>query len=90
MAGNLYFLTALTEAPSVKQRVHSIIPEGDLFELAGDKWMVVYEGTGQDLAESAGIRSGDQRIGTGLVMPVTTYNGRAPTPFWDWLKAKGV
>ena len=89
MAGNLYFVTALSEPAKVRERVHAVIPADDRYELSGDKWMVVYEGTGLDLAERAGIRSGEDRVGTGLVLPVTTYSGRAPTTFWDWLKGKG-
>jgi hypothetical protein len=88
MAKNLYFVVALTEAQKVRERIQSVIAESDRYELAVDKWFVSYDGVGQDLAETAGIRSGDQRLGTGLVMPITTYSGRAPTTLWDWLKTR--
>jgi nicotinamidase-related amidase len=90
MAGNVYFITALTEAAKVRDRLSRLVPADDRFELAGDKWMVVYDGPGQELAEKAGVRSGAEQIGTGLVLPVTTYSGRAPSPLWDWLRAKGA
>jgi hypothetical protein len=90
MASNLYFVTALSKASQVGERLKSLIPEGDYFELASDKWMVAYDGPGQELAERAGIRGGEDRIGTGLVLPVTTYSGRASSTLWDWLRGKGA
>lgn len=89
MANNVYFLTAHSQAPLVRQRVMKMFSEDDRFELANDQWLVVFDGTTQELAERAGIRGGDDRIGTGLALSVTTYSGRASTGLWDWLKAKG-
>lgn len=90
MADTIYFVTAITEAPKVRQRLFEMIPEKDRFELAEDKWMVVYEGGTRDLAESAGVRGADNKIGLGLVLPVTTYSGRAPSALWEWLREKGA
>ena len=90
MASSIYFVTALTEAAKVRARLHKLVADDDRFELAGDKWMVAYDGPGQELAERAGVRSGKEQIGTGLVLPVTTYSGRAPSPLWDWLRRKGA
>jgi hypothetical protein len=90
MAANVYFVTALSEGLKVNERLKTLISEDDRFELAPDKWMVAYDGPAQDLAEKTGVRSGDERIGTGLVLAVTTYSGRAPSTLWDWLRAKGL
>ena len=89
MANNVYFLTAHSQAARVRERVAAMFPEDERFELADDEWMVVFDGTTQELAEKAGIRGGDDQIGTGLALSVTTYSGRAKTGLWDWLKAKG-
>ena len=89
MANNVYFLTAHSQTALVRDRVKKIFSEDERFELANDEWMVVFDGSTQELAEKAGIRGGDDRIGTGLALSVTTYSGRAPTGLWDWLKAKG-
>lgn len=87
MAGNVYFVTATSEAAKVKARLKTIIPDdNDRFELANDKWFVLYEGPGQDLAEKAGVRGGEEHIGTGIVLAVTTYSGRASPTLWDWLR----
>lgn len=89
MVHSVHFVTALSEAEQVRARIHEIIPDDDRFELAPDKWMITFDGVAQDLAERVGVRGGDERIGTGLVLPVTTYSGRAPSSLWDWLRAKG-
>jgi hypothetical protein len=90
MAGNIYFVTATSEAAKVKQRLQRLIPdEANRYELAEDKWFVTFEGTTQELAEKAGVRTED-RVGTGLVLAVTTYSGRASTTLWDWLRKNGL
>lgn len=88
MAGNIYFVTATSRAPEVRARLNSLIAEDDRYELAHDKWFVVYDGALRDLAEKAGVRGGDEQIGAGIVLPVTTYSGRANTALWDWLRRK--
>lgn len=90
MPASVFFVTAITQAPKVRERLLSFIPEDDRFELAPDKWMVSYDGTARDLAEKAGVRAGDELIGMGLALPVTTYSGRAPSGLWEWLTKKGV
>jgi hypothetical protein len=90
MAGNIYFVTAISKAPEVRTRLFRLISEDDRYELATDRWLVVYDGAARELAEKAGVRSGDEQIGTGLVLPVTTYSGRAPSTLWDWLRRKGA
>jgi hypothetical protein len=90
MAESVYFVIALTEALKVGERLKGLIPDDDRYELGNDKWMVAYDGPAQDLAEKAGVRSGEERVGTGLVLPVTTYSGRAPSNLWDWFRRKGV
>jgi hypothetical protein len=88
MAATVFFVTALTEAPKVRARLHSLIPADDRYELADDKWMVAHDGTARELAESLGIRGGDEMIGNGLALPVTMYSGRAPSGLWEWLAKK--
>jgi hypothetical protein len=89
MANDVYFVTAHSQAASVRERIYGMIAQDDRYDLASDQWLVKFEGSTQDLAEKAGIRGGDAQIGTGLVLSVSTYSGRAPTELWDWFKAKG-
>lgn len=90
MAANVYFVTALSDAPKVIERINSLVAPADRYDLADDKWFVAYDGPAQDLAEKSGVRAGDEVIGTGLVISVTTYSGRASPTLWDWLRAKGL
>jgi len=89
MAESIYFVTALQNAPAVRERIIQLVPEDSRYELAPDKWMIAYDGLAQEFAEAAGIRGGDKVVGTGLVLPVSTYSGRAPSTLWDWLRSKG-
>lgn len=91
MPASVFFVTALSDAAKVKERLKSLIPnDDDRYELASDKWFVAYDGAARELAEKAGIRGGDERIGTGLALPITTYSGRAAPALWEWLAKKGL
>jgi hypothetical protein len=88
MAQQVYFVTALTNAPEVRERLGLVIENPALiYELANDKWLVAFDGISSDLAEKLQIRT-DPHIGTGLVFPVGAYSGRAPTDVWEWLRLR--
>ncbi|WP_175902006.1 hypothetical protein [Burkholderia seminalis] len=88
MAKQIFFVTALSKAEAVKAKIEAVIPEAELrFELAPDKWMVYAEGPPGILADKFGIR-GDPHVGTGLVLALGSYGGRAPSSLWDWIKAR--
>jgi len=89
MSNNVFFVTAHSSTSEVRKRINKIIDKDDRYELKPDEWMVEFDGSAQELAEKAGIRGGKDRIGPGLVLPVTAYSGRASTDLWDWLSAKG-
>lgn len=93
MAGSVFFVTSLKAGQNgaLNKRLKSLIPDDDdRYELAPDKWMVFFDGTARELAEKSGVRGGEEPIGTGLVLPVTTYSGRAPGDLWEWLRKKGA
>ncbi|QTO49434.1 hypothetical protein [Burkholderia latens] len=87
MAKKVYFVTALSGADKVAEKLKEVASEDETYRLAADKWFVTFEGISQQLAEKLGIR-GDPHVGTGLVFPVSSYSGRAPTTLWEWLKLK--
>jgi hypothetical protein len=58
--------------------------QGKFYPVKDDVWLVAYDGTTQSLAEDLGIRDG--RNGSGLVIPVGNYSGRASADLWEWLK----
>ncbi|WP_146196928.1 hypothetical protein [Achromobacter pulmonis] len=88
MAHQVYFVTALSKPSAVAERLPEVIPdEGMIYKLANDKWFVVYDGISRELAEKLGMR-GDPFISSGLVLPVSSYSGRAPTDLWEWLRLR--
>lgn len=91
MSDKVFFATATLNAPAVKARVREVIPAEDRFDLASDKWFISFDGTARELAEKIGVRGKtDTVVGSGLVLPVTTYSGRSSTALWEWLQNKGV
>ena len=88
MAKQLFFVTALTNAPAVKEKIAAVVPEeARRYELATDKWVIYADGPAGDLADKLGIR-GDPHVGTGLVLTLGSYGGRAPSSLWEWIKAQ--
>lgn len=88
MTKQVYFVAALTSPEAVEAKLRELVPDDAMrYKLAHDKWFVSFDGITNDLAEKIGIRS-DPYVGTGLVFPVSSYSGRAPTPVWDWLKLR--
>lgn len=61
------------------------LPEGDIYRLAPNVWMIDYDGTTRALAEKIGIR-GEPAVGSGIAFPISNYSGRAPSDVWEWLR----
>jgi hypothetical protein len=53
------------------------------FKVTADSWLVAAGGTTRELAESLGIRSGEN--GSGLVCRIEGYSGRLAKDAWEWL-----
>jgi len=53
------------------------------YTVKSDVWLVAFDGTTRELAESTGIRSGES--GPGLTCLITGYSGRLPKEAWEWL-----
>ncbi len=88
MAKQIFFVTALTNSDAVKARMIEVFPETESrFELASDKWFVYTDGPAGQVAQQLGIRD-EPFIGTGLVLTLGTYSGRAPSTLWEWFKAR--
>lgn len=84
----VFFVTALSNADDVAQRIKTVIQdEQDCYTLSDHQWFVVFDGLSRDLADKLGMR-GDPCLGNGLVMPVTSYSGRAAPSLWEWLAAQ--
>lgn len=49
-------------------------------------WFVVFKGTTVELSERLGLTSG--KSGSGVVIPVNNYYGRASKDMWEWLASR--
>jgi hypothetical protein len=79
----IFVVVAIQKPADVEKELRSVTPER-YFELKEGVWLTAYEGTSQQLAEKLKIRTGE--TGTGVVMPISNYSGRASTDLWEWLK----
>ena len=88
MSKPVYFVVVLSDVEAVRKRLREVVPEETMvFELDEDKWFVSFDGISRDLAEKLGIR-GEPKIGSGIVIPVTSYSGRANPALWEWLSLR--
>ena len=52
------------------------------------QWLVASQGTANDVSNALGITDG--KNGTGIVVSISGYFGRANTNIWEWIKANWV
>lgn len=79
----LFLVVATNNAPAVDARLVSLdVPK---FKVADNAWFVSYPGTANDAAEDFGLRITDV-VGSGVVVSVNNYAGRANPDTWEWLK----
>ena len=76
-------VVAATKAPEVEERLNNLgLP---VFKVADNSWLVAHTGTASEAAEEFGMRS-QNVVGTGIVVSVNNYAGRASPDAWEWLK----
>jgi hypothetical protein len=58
----------------------------------GTQFLVSAAGTAMQVSAKIGVADPNDRqkpaIGSAIIFATTSYYGRAPTPVWDWIKAK--
>jgi len=64
----------------------------DWLALSDTQFLVSSAGTAMDLSAKIGVAdpTNPQKpaVGNAVIMAVSSYYGRAPTPVWEWIKAK--
>ena len=83
----LYFVATLSQPELAWEAARGIIQESDILEVAEDKFIVKFQGTATELAEKLGYMDGDS-IGNGIILLVSSYQGRAPKSVWEWIVQK--
>lgn len=81
----VFLVTAYSDAEEIGERINEHFPsEADRYQILPNQWLIAYEGISRGLAELLGIR-GEPHVSTGLVVPVSSYSGRAAPSLWEWL-----
>jgi len=64
----------------------------EYYPINNTQWLISATGTALDVTKKLGLFDPDnpQKTATGnaIVFGTLSYHGRAPTPVWDWIKAK--
>ena len=79
----VFLVVADSQADKVEERLTSLgVP---MFKVTFNSWFVAYSGTASEASEDFGMRS-ENVVGTGVVVSVNNYGGRASPDMWEWLK----
>jgi hypothetical protein len=80
-----------TPQPRLVESIKTAYPN-DFFQLTDTQWLVSAFGTVMEVSAKIGVADPNNRqkpaIGSAVIFATTSYYGRAPTPVWDWIKAK--
>ena len=79
----LFVVIAKSNPAAIKARVEDGYKDA-YYELRNDAWIIDANVTSRELAENVGIRN-DPHVGTGLVVSINGYSGRAENDLWEWL-----
>lgn len=80
----IYAVIATKGHKTIEAAIEAKFP-GKFYALKDDTWFVASDGgTTAKIADELGIRDG--RTGSGLVVPIRNYSGRAPADLWEWLE----
>lgn len=80
------FLIIPTKQPnSLKQVIEDKFPD-DHYELPMGELAVSFNGTSRTLSDMLGVSDGS--TGHAVIVNVSSYYGRAPADFWEWLNLK--
>ncbi|MEW6598038.1 MAG: hypothetical protein AB1429_11150 [Pseudomonadota bacterium] len=80
----LFVVIAKRDPTAVREKVKEGFKDS-FYELRSDTWIVDAPATSNEIADRVGIR-GEPNVGTGLVVSINGYSGRAENDLWEWLK----
>ena len=82
---SVFAILRVTEPAKLRAAIVEIYPD-DHMEITPNEWMVSDNGTAVEVSKK--LKIPDATNGVAIVIGFTSYYGRAPTPIWDWIKAK--
>jgi len=83
----------IADSNPLKTAIESTLPSESRYELQADSgWLIHFSGTTIELTNHIGITGQEpgeaSKVGSALVVPITTYYGRGPSDMWEWLKTR--
>jgi hypothetical protein len=81
----IFTVIRLAEKATIAEAIERNFAE-DHYDLGHGTWLVASNGTAKELADQLGISDGTN--GTGLVLEIASYFGRANPAIWTWIKSK--
>ena len=82
----IFLVTATDKQADVEASVRNNFPDAFYRVPNNTAWFVVFKGTTIELSEKLGLTSGGS--GSGVVIPVNNYYGRASKDMWEWLASR--
>lgn len=83
---SIFLITPINEP----EKVSSAVAEkfgGECYQIPKTaSWVVFFAGTTVELSDQLGITNGEN--GTGVVVSIANYYGRAPIDLWEWMKTR--
>jgi hypothetical protein len=77
--------------PNLVNAIKAAYPN-EYLSLSDMQWLVSDAGTAIEVSAKIGVTDPNNRqakaTGNAVIFSTTSYYGRAPTPVWDWIKAK--
>jgi hypothetical protein len=81
----LFALMTSEDTPALEAKIKELFPNAYL-QVEPRQWFLIGSGTAKDVSERLGITSGVS--GSGIVISVGGYYGRAGTNVWEWIASK--
>jgi hypothetical protein len=74
----------------LESKIREVYPN-DFYQLSLTQWLISDSGTAADISRKLGIfdpANPQVAVGEAVIFSTSSYHGRAPTPLWDWMRAK--
>lgn len=82
----IFHVTAINNPDGIESAVKTNFANSHYPVPGTRSWFIDFNGTTKELSDVLGITTGQS--GTGIILGVTTYFGRAPTDMWEWIKTR--
>jgi hypothetical protein len=77
--------------PQIAAAIQAAYPD-DHLSITDTQWLISGSGTAIDVTAKIGVYDSKNPEkpagGSAIIIAMAAYYGRAPTPVWDWIKAK--